>query len=72
MTWSWYLPTGQWSQLVAPVHAEKLPLAQLKHEPDVDGWNLPIEQLVQWTEPSMAYMPLLQVTQAAWLNVSEY
>ena len=62
---SWYLPDGQCSQFVLPVHALYFPVAHAWHVPPAEGWNRPSAQSVHSTEPAAAYCPLAHAVQAA-------
>jgi hypothetical protein len=69
---SWYLPVGQWKQLVWPVQAAYLPVSQSLHSCDVDGWYWPIAQLLQLGEPATANLPSPQVLQDGALYLLVY
>jgi hypothetical protein len=56
---SWYLPDGQWKQLLLPVHALYVPVVHVVHACDVVGWSVPTGQSVQAGEPAMAKRPLV-------------
>jgi hypothetical protein len=51
---SWYLPAGQWKQLVWPVHGEYEPSSHGLQALPVVAWYWPAWQAVQETEPAMA------------------
>jgi hypothetical protein len=69
---SWYLPDGQCSQFVLPVHALYLPVAHAWHVPPAEGWKRPSVQSVHSTEPAAAYLPLPQAVHDTAFTSLEY
>jgi hypothetical protein len=59
----WNLPTGQWKQLVLPVHALYWPSAQASQASPVVAWNWPIGQSVHAEARAIANVPLAQTEQ---------
>jgi len=57
-TWSWYLPLGQWKQLVLPVHALYRPVWHSVHSPPELVWNWPTGQGVHPVDSTCANVPL--------------
>jgi hypothetical protein len=62
---SWYLPVGQWSQLVLPVHAWNLPTLQFLHSPPVVAWYWPIAQSAQNVDADRENWPFGHETHTA-------
>ena len=62
---SWYLPEGQWSQLVLACAAAMLPDAQAKQSLPVLAWNLPTGQSMHDDESTEAKRPLAHAVQLA-------
>ena len=62
---SWYLPLGQWSQLLLAAQALYLPEAHEWHVLPEDGWNLPVGQSLQEVDSATAKRPLAQAAQEA-------
>jgi hypothetical protein len=54
---SWYLPDGQWKQLVLPTHALYCPVAHGLQLSPLVSWNRPIPQAVHPVEPATACLP---------------
>ena len=69
---SWYLPDGQWKQLVLAVHALYVPAAHLWQELPEEGWYWPIGQSRHEVEPAIACFPSAQSVHVAALYTSEY
>ena len=61
----WNLPDSQCRQLVSPVWAAIVPLAQPMHVWLVLGWYLPTGQSVHVEEDTDAYLPSAHVVQAS-------
>jgi hypothetical protein len=68
---SWYLPAGQWKQLVWPVQAAYWPAAQWMHSCEVAGWYCPAGQLRHSAAPAMAYRPAAHAAHCAALYAPE-
>ena len=68
---TWYLPDGQCSQLVRPVHAVYFPVAHAWHVPPAEGWNRPSVQSVHEAEPAAANCPLTHAVHDSALNPGE-
>jgi hypothetical protein len=58
---SWYLPDGQWSQLVLRSMAAILPCSQSMHELPVEGWYWPMGQSVHAVASMEEYLPIMQM-----------
>ena len=57
---SWYLPDGQWKQLVWPAQVAYLPVSHAKHSCHEDGWYLPTGQSLQAADCAIANWPSAQ------------
>ena len=68
---SWYLPVGQWKQLVWPVHGAYLPVLHFQHLCAVVGRNWPLGQSRHSYAPAMAYRPLSHAVHSAVLYTAE-
>ena len=62
---SWYLPSGQWTQLVDAVPSANLPESHVLHAWPVDSWNLPTAQAVHSVSAATAYRPFGQTSHAS-------
>ena len=68
---SWYLPDGQWKQLVWPVHGPNLPTSQSVHSSELVGWNLPMAQSVHPNDPATENVPSSQAVHSTALYTAE-
>jgi hypothetical protein len=69
---SWYLPDGQWKQLVCPVHGPYLPVSHSEQDEEGDWWYLPMSQLVHTADAAIENVPSAHVVHESALYVSEY